>query len=473
MAITRRQFLGRGSALVGGLSSMGLVGDLFGRVAHAQVGGTPRYFISFLLDGGVDSLSTLVPVEDGTTGALRSNYELHRREGSGGLRIPAADLLVPGGPSLVDVSTGSQLGFNNALSALAGFYEAGKVAVVQGCTYPDPSLSHDTSRKIWQWGGRPMGAGVTGWLGRQLEHEGYGSTDIPVFSLGSDPREYQQTSTNVLASSSVRGLAYASDYRNGSDTAAKLAALSSLADSSVAAGGSLAASVGATSGASLAASQNYPPLHDLYRADRPGFDEAYDAVGGGPARYLKEVAKVIYGQKTGIAGVGAQYFRVRQGGYDTHSNQGTNAPGGRLFDLHKEVDDALGVFLADIADMGSEIADGTTICLYSEFGRRIPQNDTGTDHGTGGAMYLIGNRVQGGLYGNHPNIAEEALDRGNTAYSQNPTDPYRSTDIRDVYGNMLAGHFEMGPADIAALLPADVGDPDTYWTNPNFDLGLF
>ena len=196
-------------------------------------------------------------------------------------------------------------------------------------------------------------------------------------------------------------------------------------------------------------------------------------MGGRPARYLKEVAKVIYGYETGAQGVAATYFRVRQGGYDTHSNQGENAPGGRLYDLHKEVDDALQVFFADLEDMGSDIQDRVCTLLYSEFGRRVPQNDTGTDHGSAGAMYLIGNSVQGGLYGNHPDIAEESLDRGNTLYSQDPSNPFRTTDFRDVYGNILGGYFGMAPADIATLLPADVGDPNDYWTTPNFDLGLF
>ena len=66
------------------------------------------------------------------------------------------------------------------------------------------------------------------------------------------------------------------------------------------------------------------------------------------------------------------------------------------------------------------------------------QNANGTDHGSQGPMFVIGGAVKGGVYGNHPNINQAALnDDGNTTYSQAAGDPFRSTDFRDVYGTIL------------------------------------
>jgi uncharacterized protein (DUF1501 family) len=108
-----------------------------------------------------------------------------------------------------------------------------------------------------------------------------------------------------------------------------------------------------------------------------------------------------------------------------------------------------------------------TTIVWSEFGRRIPQNDNGTDHGSQAPMFVIGGSVNGGIYGNHPNIAESALDDdGNTEYSQ--TGSFRSTDIRDVYGTVLKHWLNL--PNPATILPVDAGDPTKYWTVPNFNL---
>jgi len=128
------------------------------------------------------------------------------------------------------------------------------------------------------------------------------------------------------------------------------------------------------------------------------------------------------------------------------------------------------VFYDDLADMG--IIDKVCIVTWSEFSRRIPQNDSGTDHGSQGPMFVIGGGVTGGVYGNHPNIADSALDsEGNTVYTQN-ANPFRSTDFRDVYGTILKHWLGMTVPQVQTLLPADGGPAQFYWTVPNFDLGF-
>ena len=140
--------------------------------------------------------------------------------------------------------------------------------------------------------------------------------------------------------------------------------------------------------------------------------------------------------------------------------------------MHRELGDSIKLFYDDVASMGPGMADKLCILVWSEFSRRIPQNSNGTDHGSQGPMFVIGGNVNGGVYGNHPNIDELALDNnGNTPYSQTPG-AYRSTDFRDVYGTILKHWLNMPAGSIPAVLPADGGDPDLYWTAPNFDMGF-
>jgi uncharacterized protein (DUF1501 family) len=91
-------------------------------------------------------------------------------------------------------------------------------------------------------------------------------------------------------------------------------------------------------------------------------------------------------------------------------------------------------------------------------------------------MFLIGGSVNGGVYGNHANIHPLAVDNApNTIYSQAAADPFRSTDIRDVYGTVLKHWFNMPPGIILPnVLKLDTGmNPDEYWTVADFDLPLF
>jgi uncharacterized protein (DUF1501 family) len=88
-------------------------------------------------------------------------------------------------------------------------------------------------------------------------------------------------------------------------------------------------------------------------------------------------------------------------------------------------------------------------------------------------MLVIGGAVNGGVYGNHPNIAESAWDdEGYTVYTQN-ANPFRSTDFRDVYGTIFKHWVGLSNAQIVpSILQLDVGPASDYWTVPNFDLGF-
>lgn len=473
MAISRRQFLGRSGAVAGGVFGASLFGSPFTRHAMATtLANNNRFIVSFFLDGGNDGLNTLTPVNNGS-GTLRDDYQVARNTGSGGIRLSDSELLVPGGPSLVDANTGAQLGFHPGLHGLSNLYAQGKVAVIQGCGYPNASLSHATSSNIWEHADPLRTNLTTGWLGRHLAAN-FGPTDIPALAVRSSiPGEFEQTTTSVLTVSRVERFNFPWDTSNGNgiDTEFRRNALLALGQEAIDDGQPNQSQIGAATRSTIEAAESYPGLHDLYEDERPTFDDAYDQLGTSSARDLREIAKVIYGIKSSVPNINARYFEVRNGGYDTHSDQGGGNSGNRHYDLHEEVGEALETFYADIEDMGC--ADDVLIFIWSEFSRRVLQNDTGTDHGTQGPMFVIGGGVNGGLYGNHPDIFKDNLNDGNSVYSQDAGNGFRATDFRDVYGTMLKHWVEIDESTILSnILPLDPGDPNLWWTAQNFDLGF-
>ncbi len=497
MAITRRQFITRTSlATAGVLFGPTFFGDRFVRRAMASTIGN-RYLIVMFLDGGNDGLNTVVPVANGTTGTLRDAYESARRTGNGGLQLSPSDL---GATTIgADFATGTALALHPGFAGFQGFdgitagnggfkalYDAGELAVVQGCGYPDYSLSHDESRTIWRTA-NPLGIAAiagTGWMGRTLTAGGYTGSDIPAVAIESSvPPDFGGSSTSVLAIDSLEDFEFPYDDDYPDDIAAKRSAfnaLYTLAKPPTEAQAMLQY-IGNSGISTLIAAESYPPLHDAYVAARGTFDGMYDDVGRSTARDFREVAKIIYGVERSVPNVAARFFELSNGGYDTHSDQGAAEQDGQHYQLHAEVAASIKVFRDDLVDMGQALYGDptavwgrTTIMIFSEFSRRVEQNDNGTDHGSQGPMFVIGGKVNGGVYGQHPNVNESAWDdEGNTVY-HHTGDDHDSTDLRDVYGTVLKHWANVPDATVHGLLPSDAvpsgDDPTQYWTSPNFDM---
>ncbi|MBI3785659.1 MAG: DUF1501 domain-containing protein [Deltaproteobacteria bacterium] len=481
MSITRRQFIKRtGVAAAGALVVPNVWRHPFVRRAFAETIGD-RFFISLFLDGGNDGLNTVVPVSDGSMGTLRTFYEGLRTTGAGGLQL-SPTVLNPysigndNNPNLPMATprTHTPLAVHPGLAGLKTLYDLGKVAVIQGCGYPDYSLSHDTSRKTWQTA--TLAASGPGWVGRYLESAGYTGNDIPALDIDSEiAADFQQGTTSVIAVDDLENFIFPYDGDYSDDDAAKRTAFAALYAQAASSVQAARHSIGSAGAATLGATDNYPGLNDLYNNDRPSWVAQYNTLDRSTGYGLREIAKVIYGIQNGVSGINARHFQLNNGGYDTHSNQGAET--GAHFDLHQELGNAIELFYNDIANMAAGLENKVLIIVWSEFSRRPEQNDSGTDHGSQGPMFVIGGGVNGGVYGSHPNIDPAvAGDDGNTAYSQDPTNPYRSTDIRDVYGTILKHWLNMGEPTIfnpmAPVLTLDSGDPNLYWTAHNFDLGF-
>ncbi len=495
MAITRRQFLTRTSlATAGTLLGPGLFANPFIRRAFADTIGD-RYFVIVYLDGGNDGVNTVVPVDDGG-GSLRTDYDFAR----GSLNLSPGDLAA----TLIgtDPNTGAQLGLHPGFRGFAGkpgfggfksLWDDGHLAVIQGCGYPEYSLSHDVSKVAWQTGD-PLATGAgggSGWVGRFLADpsQGYLAADIPGVSIAERiVPELKQSATSVLAVQRLKDFGFPYDQRwdagMDDDRPAKRTAVLDMHTAAAGATHPTLQYIGTSGGVTLQSSENFPQVGAAYDADpaRKVFGDQYDDGHGGGirrglARDLREVAKIIYGVDKGIySGVNARFFQVTNRGYDTHSGQGAGESDGQHFTLHATVGASLKLFFDDVADMlGSP--DKLCVLVWSEFGRRVKQNGNGTDHGSQAPMFVVGGgpSFHGGVYGNHPNIAQSAWDdEGNTEYRQDANGGFRSTDFRDVYGTVFKHWLNMPGGSIApGVLPIDGGSPAFYWTAPDFDLPFF
>jgi uncharacterized protein (DUF1501 family) len=121
------------------------------------------------------------------------------------------------------------------------------------------------------------------------------------------------------------------------------------------------------------------------------------------------------------ANVPTRVWEVNLSSFDTHTGEVSDQNA-----LLAEVDAAVGAFMTSI-NSGAR-ANDVTVMIYSEFGRRVMSNASdGTDHGTSAPVFLIGNTVKGGLYGEQPSLS--ALDvNGNLQVA---------TDFRSIYGGLL------------------------------------
>ncbi len=480
MAITRRQFLARTGLLTAGSFFGPGLANPFMRKALADTIGD-RYLVVLFLDGGNDGLNTVTPIANGNnlgTYGFSANLRTAYNNVRNSIRLTDSNLL----PIANDAGTNTPLGLHPGFAGLHNLYAQDLVAVIQNVGYPVPNLSHDSSRRYFETAD-PLGVGNgTGWIGRHLAAN-YGLVDLPAVSVarGGVPGEFAQTDTGVLAIGELRRFNFPYHSTSGSyaaeNTRRDTAFLEMYAAASVS-GHPSVEFLGNVGNSVYDAAQVYPDLHPLYVADRPSFNLSYsdpanigeNTFRSSTARDLREVAKTIYGVTQGY--VDSRFFELRNGGYDTHSNQGGDT--GPHYDLHNEVGTALELFWADITDMG--VADKVCVLIWSEFSRRIGQNSSGTDHGSQGPMFLIGGKVDGGVFGKHPDIAQYSatFQNGNTRYLQGPaSNPFRTTDIRDVYGTIMKHWLNVPQATVASVLPADSGDPNTRWTAPNFDLNLF
>ena len=105
--------------------------------------------------------------------------------------------------------------------------------------------------------------------------------------------------------------------------------------------------------------------------------------------------------------------------------------------LLEDVASAVGSLMDDLKEHGRE--DDAAILIFSEFGRRIKDNGSGSDHGSAGVAFLIGGAVKGGMYGEYPSLAEAEQIEG---------DLRSNNDFRSTYTGILEDWLGLDAAPI-------------------------
>ena len=133
---------------------------------------------------------------------------------------------------------------------------------------------------------------------------------------------------------------------------------------------------------------------DILRAATAGYDSTVEYAETPIARSLKGIAQTL------TAGLGTRVFYTAQAGYDTHSGQ-MPVQTQLLSELAQGIND----FFADLRE--HQASQEAVMLVFTEFGRRVKDNGSGTDHGSGGAAFVIGDAVAGGMRGVYPSLREE------------------------------------------------------------------
>jgi len=398
--LERRDFLRAG--LLFGAGATGLaagyaaVPDAFARAVYAaKTNGVTNdnVLVMIQLAGGNDGLRTLVPLADPTLHDLRP--------------MLAAPMVAQALPLNKDY------GLNHNLTGIKGLWDKGKVAIVQGVGYPNPTFSHFESIRIWETGD-PTRRQVEGWLGRTLATS-YDSNGHPLTGCACGATNVPGALRDLQATMTVIQDQKAFGFTGGSEVEAAVGALyrgtpgiyGALFDTAIATATETVATL-RTSSASYQPMADYSDNVQLVYSSKNQLAAA-----------LQLAAELI------VTGTGVKLLHVTLGGFDTHYTELN-----RHDDLMAYLDSAVSAFYQDLAAHGK--ADNVLIATWSEFGRRPRENASGgTDHGAAAPLLLIGDPAKGGLYGAEPSLTD--LDAtGNLKYA---------VDFRSVYQEILGGHL--------------------------------
>jgi uncharacterized protein (DUF1501 family) len=356
------------------------------------------------LTGGNDYMNTLVPYND----PLYYDYRPT-------LGIPQDRLLTIDG----------ELALNPALQPIKEMYDQGKVALINGIGYPNPNRSHFRSMDIWHTC-EPDKVGNEGWLGRVIRDlDPYAENVLTGVNFGRGlPRAL---ALNGVPVASVAKLESYGVLTGISDPEERLDALDlfSRMYAPISGTGQVMDYLGQTGLDALKGA-------DILKTAPGKYHSSVEYADTPIGQNLQGIAKVL------CADLGTRVFYTQQIGYDTHANQGPIQPA-----LLSDLSQALADFDTDLRE--HDLSASVLTFVFTEFGRRVKDNGSGTDHGSGGLAFAMGDGVKGGMYGEYPSLREEDLLEGDLCFN---------IDFRGVYATLVerwlgldaqpivGGHFE-------------------------------
>lgn len=384
---TRREFIELSGRSLG-LLAFGSFAPSF--LVNSALAGTPApekdrsILVLVQLAGGNDGLNTLVPFEDADYYRLRPTLGLAKNRV---LRVSDTHGLHP------------------SCAALHRLFHEGKLGVVQNVGYPNPNRSHFRSTEIWETASPSEEFLATGWIGRYLDNACAGASADTSDPLAVHISNVQPQSFVGEREHPTFGLL--PDNRSFRENEENRRLLESLARQSGAAENDSENFLRHTLMNALVTERK---VQEVLARDKP--ETAYPA--NNFAGSLRNTAALI------AAGLPTRVYFVSLSGFDTHSNQANQHA-----NLLTTLSEGLAAFQQDLA--ARHLDHQVLTMTFSEFGRRPNENESrGTDHGTAAPLFVMGQRVKGGLHGTAPSL--KLAPNQDLAYS---------TDFRRVYATAL------------------------------------
>ena len=350
------------------------------------------------LSGGNDYFNTIIPYND-------SNYYDNRPS----LQISQEDMLT------ID----QEFAMHPAMGPMRELYKSGNLAIIHGIGYANSPRSHFRSMDIWHTA-EPDKVGTEGWLGRAVrELDPNAENPVTAVNIGQGlPRALVAPGVSVASVADLSTYGLLTSVEQDSVREKMLTRFSNMYGAALGSG-QVMDYLGQTGIDALKGADILKVAPDKYESD---VEYSESSIG----KNLRDVATIHK------ANLGTRVFYTQHGSFDTHAAQApTHA------DLWKDVSNAVQDFWDDLKETDHD--ENVVMFLFSEFGRRVRDNGSGTDHGAAGVSFVIGPRVNGGMYSRYPETRAEALEQGDLVPNQ---------DFRGVYTTILENWLEVEAAPI-------------------------
>ena len=339
------------------------------------------------LSGGNDYLNTVIPYTDPLYWDARP-----------GVKIPEADI----------IDLDGKFGFHPSMQVIKDIYDQGNAAIIHGVGYANSIRSHFRSMDIWHTC-EPDRVGTEGWLGLAAKDIDPNKENV-VTTVSIGPSMFRAVSLPGVPVACVDSLDSYGLLTGISDTQRRNTILDRFTQMySPAIGTGLAMEYLGETGLEAMAGA------DILKVAPKKYSSTVEYADTGVGRKLRDIAQVH------LANLGTRIFYCEYGSFDSHANQL-----GMHSDLWRDTSRAVGDFFADLKE--HDAADNVVMLLFSEFGRRVRDNGSGTDHGSAGVAFAIGDPVKGGQYGEYPSTKTEDLEQG---------DLVPNLDFRGLYSTVL------------------------------------
>ena len=356
-------------------------------------------FIVLQLSGGNDFMNTVIPYGDPFYYDFRKTVDVSEEN---------------------VLSIDDHFGFHPALTPFKKIWDSGDMAIIPGIGYPVPDRSHFRSMDIWHTA-EPTKIIAEGWLARVVRELDPGKKNVCTgVSFGQGlPRAMYLMGTPAISVSQLEGYGLLTSLSGQRQRKALNAFQRMYVPEEIDEASMVMNHIGQTGIDAMTGADMLAVAPQRYRST---IEYGEDAL----SQSLKGIAQVH------LADLGTRVFYAQLPGFDTHGAQ-IATQSGLLENLSNSVTD----FFDDLKE--HDAADNVVMMIFTEFGRRIRDNGNGTDHGSGGGAFLIGHRVNGGMYAEYPSLDPSEHLSGDLKFNN---------DFRMLYSTILDDWFGIDSAPI-------------------------